>query len=185
MKKIIKTPLTDDVIDQLQVGDQVYISGIIYTARDAAHKRLVELIQKGEELPFKLEGQIIFYAGPSPSKPGAAIGSVGPTTSYRMDAYTPTLLENGLKGMIGKGSRSGEVIKAIVANKAVYFAAIGGAAALAAQRVKKSEIIAYPELGAEAIRKLEVEELPVTVVNDSSGADLYLEGLKKYEGKII
>ncbi len=181
MKKIITTPLTDDVVDELKIGDQVYISGTIYTARDAAHKRLVELIQKGEKLPLDLNGQIIFYAGPSPTKPGAAIGSIGPTTSYRMDAYTPILLKNGLKGMIGKGSRSIEVVNAMVQYKSVYFAAIGGAAALAAKRVKKSEVIAYPELGAEAIRRLEVEEFPVTVVNDARGGDLYLEGIKNYQ----
>lgn len=182
MKKIITTPLTDEVVERLKIGDQVYISGTIYTARDAAHKRLVELIQGGEKLPLDLDGQIIFYAGPSPTKPGAAIGSIGPTTSYRMDAYTPILLKNGLKGMIGKGSRSKEVVNAMVQYKSVYFAAIGGAAALAAQRVKKSEIIAYPELGAEAIRKLEVEDFPVTVVNDIRGGDLYQEGVKNYQG---
>ncbi|MFA5535899.1 MAG: Fe-S-containing hydro-lyase [Bacillota bacterium] len=182
MKKIITTPLTDEVVERLKIGDQVYISGAIYTARDAAHKRLVELIQGGEKLPLDLNGQIIFYAGPSPTKPGAAIGSIGPTTSYRMDAYTPILLKNGLKGMIGKGSRSKEVVNAMVQYKSVYFAAIGGAAALAAQRVKKSEIIAYPELGAEAIRKLEVEDFPVTVVNDIRGGDLYQEGVKNYQG---
>lgn len=178
--KHIQAPLTLEVIESLTIGDQVYISGTVYTARDAAHKRLVELLNKGEELPFDIKGQIIFYVGPSPAKPGAVIGSAGPTTSYRMDAYTPPLLEKGLKGMIGKGSRSEEVKASIVANKAVYFAAIGGAAALTAERIKKSKVILYPELGPEAIRKLEVENLPVIVVNDCFGGDLYLEGMKKY-----
>lgn len=178
--KYIQAPLTLDVIENLRIGDQVYISGTVYTARDAAHKRLVDLLNQGEELPFDIEGQIIFYVGPSPAKPGAVIGSAGPTTSYRMDAYTPPLLERGLKGMIGKGSRSEEVKASIAANKAVYFAAIGGAAALTAERIKKAEVILYPDLGPEAIHKLEVENLPVIVVNDCHGADLYLEGMKKY-----
>ncbi|NLC76268.1 MAG: Fe-S-containing hydro-lyase [Clostridia bacterium] len=180
-EKYLKAPLTDQDVSELTIGDQVYISGIIYTARDAAHKRLVELLDKGEELPLELEGQILFYVGPSPAKPGAVIGSAGPTTSYRMDAYTPALLDKGLKGMIGKGSRSQEVKESIVKNKAVYFAAVGGAAALTAQRIKKAEVIAYPDLGPEAIHKLEVENLPVIVVNDSFGRDLYQEGMKKYQ----
>lgn len=179
-EKKIKSPLTDDIIADLVIGDQVYLSGTIYTARDSAHKRLIELLEQGKELPFDIKGQIIFYVGPSPAKPGAVIGSAGPTTSYRMDAYTPSLLQKGLKGMIGKGSRSEEVKTSIVTNKAVYFAAVGGAAALTAQRIKKAEVIAYPELGPEAIRKLEVEELPVIVVNDAFGGDLYEEGVKIY-----
>lgn len=178
--KHIRTPLTDEVVESLRIGDQVYISGTVYTARDAAHKRLVELLERGDELPFDIKGQIIFYVGPSPAKPGAVIGSAGPTTSYRMDAYTPPLLRIGLKGMIGKGSRSEEVKAAIVATKAAYFAAIGGAAALTAERIKKAEVIAYPDLGPEAIYKLEVENLPVIVVNDCYGGDLYIEGMKKY-----
>ena len=179
-EKYIQAPLTDSDIENLKIGDQVYISGVIYTARDAAHKRLVELLDRGEELPVDLKGQILFYVGPSPAKPGAVIGSAGPTTSYLMDAYTPALLAQGLKGMIGKGSRSEEVKESIVKNKAVYFASVGGAAALTAQRIKKAEVVAYPDLGPEAIHKLEVENLPVIVVNDSFGADLYQEGVKKY-----
>ncbi|HHY59489.1 MAG TPA: Fe-S-containing hydro-lyase [Clostridia bacterium] len=178
--KRIQAPLTDEVVESLRIGDQVYISGTVYTARDAAHKRLVELLNRGEALPFDIKGQIIFYVGPSPAKPGAVIGSAGPTTSYRMDAYTPPLLAQGLKGMIGKGSRSQAVKDAIVAHKAVYFAAIGGAAALTAERIKKADVVAYPDLGPEAILKLEVEDLPVIVVNDCYGGDLYIEGMKKY-----
>lgn len=178
--KRIQAPLTDEVVESLRIGDQVFISGTVYTARDAAHKRLVELLNRGEALPFDIKGQIIFYVGPSPAKPGAVIGSAGPTTSYRMDAYTPPLLAQGLKGMIGKGSRSQAVKDAIVAHKAVYFAAIGGAAALTAERIKKADVVAYPDLGPEAILKLEVEDLPVIVVNDCYGGDLYIEGMKKY-----
>lgn len=178
--KYIQAPLTDEVVEELRIGDQVYISGTVYTARDAAHKRLVELLDRGEELPFDIKGQIIFYVGPSPAKPGAVIGSAGPTTSYRMDAYTPPLLARGLKGMIGKGSRSQEVRDAMVTHKAVYFAAVGGAAALTAERIKKAEVIAYPDLGPEAIHKLEVENMPVIVVNDCYGGDLYIEGMKRY-----
>lgn len=178
--KYIQAPLTDEVVEELRIGDQVYISGTVYTARDAAHKRLVELLDRGEEPPFDIKGQIIFYVGPSPAKPGAVIGSAGPTTSYRMDAYTPPLLARGLKGMIGKGSRSQEVRDAMVTHKAVYFAAVGGAAALTAERIKKAEVIAYPDLGPEAIHKLEVENMPVIVVNDCYGGDLYIEGMKRY-----
>lgn len=178
--KYIQAPLTDEVVEELRIGDQVYISGTVYTARDAAHKRLVELLDRGEEPPFDIKGQIIFYVGPSPAKPGAVIGSAGPTTSYRMDAYTPPLLALGLKGMIGKGSRSQEVRDAMVTHKAVYFAAVGGAAALTAERIKKAEVIAYPDLGPEAIHKLEVENMPVIVVNDCYGGDLYIEGMKRY-----
>jgi len=177
----ITTPLTDEVVEKLTIGQQVLISGKIYSARDAAHKKLVELLDKGEPLPFDIKGQVIYYVGPSPAKPGQVIGSAGPTTSGRMDAYTPRLLAEGLKGMIGKGSRSQEVIEAITKHKAVYFAAVGGAAALIAKRIKKSTLVAYPELGPEAITELEVEELPVIVVNDVSGRDLYREGVKIYQ----
>lgn len=171
--KVLTPPLTDEQVSNLRVGEQVYFTGSIYTARDAAHKKLVELIDAGKPLPFDLKGQVIYYVGPSPAKPGKAIGSAGPTTSYRMDAYTPTLIKHGLKGMIGKGSRNQAVKDAIVNDKAVYFAAIGGAAALIAKSVIKSELVAYPELGPEAVCRLEVERLPVIVVNDVTGADLY------------
>ena len=178
--KKITVPLTDEVIENLHIGDSVLITGIIYTARDSAHKRLIEALDRGEELPIDLKGQIIYYAGPAPAKPGKPIGSIGPTTSYRMDPYAPRLIELGLKGMIGKGNRSAEVIEAIKKYKAVYFGAIGGAAALIAESVKKAEVIAYEDLGPEAIRRLEVEDFPATVVNDCYGRDLYKEGMEKY-----
>lgn len=179
--KHISPPLTDEIIESLRAGDQVYISGPVFAARDAAHKKLVELLDKGEPLPVDLKGQIIYYVGPSPAKPGRPVGAAGPTTSGRMDPYTPRLLAaTGLKAMIGKGSRSEEVKKAIVAHKAVYLAAVGGAAALIAKSIKKSEIIAYPELGPEAIQRLEVENFPAIVVNDCHGNDLYAEGITKY-----
>ena len=181
--KKITTPLTDEILKDLKAGDNVLISGIIYTGRDAAHKRLVELVEKGEELPFDINGQIIYYVGPTPPKPGQVIGSAGPTTSYRMDKYAPILIEKGLKGMIGKGTRGKNVIDAMVKYKAVYFAAIGGAGALIAKCIKKAEVIAYEDLGPEAIRKLEVENFPVIVVNDIYGNDLYELGRKKYEIK--
>lgn len=181
MIKKIKTPLTDDVIKDLKTGDMVEITGIIYTARDAAHKRLVELIEKGESLPFKLEGSVIYYVGPTPPKPGAVIGSAGPTTSYRMDKYAPILLKSGLKGMIGKGQRSKEVRDEIIHSRAVYFASIGGAAAVLSKHIKSAEIVAYEDLGPEAIRKLYVEDFPAIVVNDIFGGDLYVEGKKRYK----
>jgi fumarate hydratase subunit beta len=174
------TPLTDEDIEKLKIGDIVYLSGTIYTARDAAHKRLVDLINEGKELPFDLKGSVIYFVGPTPPKPGEPIGSAGPTTSYRMDSYSPILIEHGQKGMIGKGKRNQAVKDACVKHKAVYFGATGGAGALIAQRIKKAEVIAYPELGPEAIRKLEVEDFPVTVVNDCYGGDLYEEGRKKW-----
>jgi len=174
------TPLTDEDIEKLKIGDIVYLSGTIYTARDAAHKRLVDLINEGKELPFDLKGSVIYFVGPTPPKPGEPIGSAGPTTSYRMDSYSPILIEHGQKAMIGKGKRNQAVKDACVKHKAVYFGATGGAGALIAQRIKKAEVIAYPELGPEAIRKLEVEDFPVTVVNDSYGGDLYEEGRKKW-----
>lgn len=176
----IETPLTDELIETLKSGDRVLISGIIYSARDAAHKRLVELIEKGEKLPFDIKGQIIYYVGPTPARPGQVIGSAGPTTSYRMDPYTPALLQTGLKGMIGKGSRGGEVIEALKTYKAVYFAATGGAGALISGKIKKSEIVAYEDLGTEAIRKMEVRDFPAIVVNDIYGNDLYKQGIKTY-----
>lgn len=176
----IETPLTYDKVKSLKAGDSVLLSGIIYTARDAAHKRLCELVERGEKLPFDIENSIIYYVGPSPEKPGQVIGSAGPTTSYRMDSYTPTLLELGLKGMIGKGRRNEEVVKSIVKNNAVYFGAIGGAAALIASSIVSSEIIAYEDLGAEAIRKMEVKDMPLTVIIDSEGNNLYEIGRKRY-----
>jgi len=174
------TPLTDEDIVKLKIGDIVYLSGIIYTARDAAHKKLVDLIDEGKELPFDLEGSVIYFVGPTPPKPGNPIGSAGPTTSYRMDSYSPILIKHGQKAMIGKGKRNQAVKDACKEHKAVYFGATGGAGALIAQRIKSAEVIAYPELGPEAIRRLEVEEFPVTVVNDSYGGDLYEEGRKKW-----
>jgi len=179
--KYLNTPLSDNDLMDLRIGDLVYLSGIIYTGRDAAHKRLVDLINAGKELPVDLNGQVIYYVGPSPAKPGKPIGSAGPTTSYRMDAYAPTLIEKaGLKGMIGKGMRNSEVKKAMTEHKAVYFGSTGGAAALTAKCIKAAEVIAYPELGPEAIRKLTVEKMPVTVINDIYGGDLYEEGVKQY-----
>ena len=176
----IKPPLSDQDVDRLKIGDRVLINGIIYTGRDAAHRRLFDLLKEGKNLPFDLKGQIIYYVGPTPAKPGRVLGSAGPTTSYRMDAYSPSLIEKGLKGMIGKGMRSDAVKEAMKRYKAVYFAAIGGAGALLAKRVKKAEIVAYEDLGPEAIRRLEVDDLPVIVVNDVRGNDLYIEGEKKY-----
>ena len=180
MKIRLTTPLKTEDLKDLKAGDDVYITGYIYTARDAAHKRLVELLDEGKELPFDPEGAIIYYVGPSPAKPGNPIGSAGPTTSYRMDSYTPQLLDQGLKGMIGKGKRDQEVKDSIVKNGATYFAAIGGAAALIAKSVKSAEVIAYEDLGAEAIRKVYVEDFPVTVINDTEGRDLYQMGRKEY-----
>lgn len=177
----LRTPLKDNELEGLKAGDKVLLSGVIYTARDAAHARLVELLKKGEEIPFPLEGQVIYYVGPTPSKPGQVIGSAGPTTSYRMDPFAPLLLKHGLKGMIGKGARSEEVRESIKKFRAVYFAAVGGAAALISRSIKKAEIIAYPELGPEAIRKIEVLNFPVIVINDIYGNDLYEEGIRDYQ----
>lgn len=176
-------PLNDEMTEKLKAGDLVYLNGIVYTGRDAAHKKLFELIQEGKELPVDLEGQIIYYVGPSPARPGQVIGSAGPTTSGRMDAYTPALLDLGLKGMIGKGLRSREVLDSIEKNKAIYFAATGGAAALISKRIIKSEVVAYPELGPEAIYRLEVENFPVIVVNDAHGGDMYNMGREQYQGE--
>ncbi|RKI30609.1 Fe-S-containing hydro-lyase [bacterium 1xD8-6] len=178
MEKHIFTPLSDEIVSNLKAGDYVYLSGTIYTARDAAHKRIYEAMQRGEEIPLELMNNIIYYLGPSPAREGQVIGSAGPTTSSRMDKYTPLLLENGLKGMIGKGKRSQEVIDSMHKNHAVYFAAIGGAGALLSKCIKKSEIIAYDDLGTEAVRKLEVENLPVIVVIDSNKKNMYEEALK-------
>lgn len=180
MVKRVITPLNDLEISELKCGDSILLTGTIYTARDAAHKRLIELIEKGEELPFDLEGETIYYVGPTPPKPGMVIGSAGPTTSYRMDAYAPKLLDLGLKGMIGKGLRNEEVIESIKKNKAIYFGAIGGAAALIGKSIIKSEVIAYEDLGSEAIRRLEVKDLPLVVIIDSLGNNLYEIGKENY-----
>lgn len=176
----INTPLIDYIIERLKIGDKVLLSGVVYTARDAAHKRLAELLEKGEDLPFKVQGEVIYYAGPAPAKPGKVIGSCGPTTSYRMDPYTPALIAKGLKAMIGKGPRSPEVIESLKKYKALYFVAVGGAGALIARCVKKAEVVAYQDLGSEAIRRLEIEDLPLIVANDCSGNDLFREGIEKY-----
>lgn len=176
----LTTPLTDDQLKDLKAGDNVFITGYIYTGRDAAHKRLVDLLEEGGELPIDVEGAIMYYVGPAPAKPGQPIGSAGPTTSYRMDSYTPQLLDLGLKGMVGKGKRSAEVKEAMLRNGAVYFAAIGGAAALIAKSVKEAEIVCYEDLGAEAIRRLYVEDFPATVEIDTKGVDLYEVGRKEY-----
>ena len=176
----ITAPFEAEDIAKLNIGDTVLISGVIYTGRDAAHKRMVEALDRGEELPFPVEGSAIYYAGPSPTKPGNVIGSIGPTTSYRMDPYAPRLLDLGMKMMIGKGKRDAGVIESCRKNGAVYCATVGGAAALLAKQVKAVEIIAYDDLGPEAIRRLEVEEFPCIVVNDVRGNDLYAEGRKQY-----
>jgi fumarate hydratase subunit beta len=180
MEKRITTPLTEEKVKDLKAGDSVLLSGVIYTGRDAAHKRLAELLEKGEELPIDVKDAVIYYVGPTPAKEGMVIGSAGPTTSYRMDAYTPALLDHGLKGMIGKGLRNSEVVESMKKNKAVYFGAIGGAAALIGKCVKKAEIVTYEDLGAEAIRRLEVEDLPIVVVIDSEGNNLYEVGREAY-----
>jgi fumarate hydratase subunit beta len=177
----ISPPLTDDVILKLKAGNRVLITGVIYTGRDMAHKYIVEGHQKGEKLPFDLKGQILYYTGPTPSPPGRPIGSAGPTTSYRMDKFTPYLLELGLKGMIGKGPRGQDVKDAIKKHKAIYFAAIGGAGALISKAIRKAELIAYPDLGTEAVMRLEVEDFPAVVVNDVHGGDLYMMGVEQYK----
>lgn len=176
----LTTPFKREDLKDLKPGDNVYITGYLYTARDAAHGRLVDLIDKGEELPLDLEGACIFYVGPSPAKEGQALGSAGPTTSYRMDSYTPALLDHGLMGMIGKGFRSEEVKDKIKEKGATYFAAIGGAGALNSKTIKSAEIIAYEDLGAEAIRKIYVEDFPATVIIDSKGGNLYEIGREEY-----
>lgn len=177
----LQTPLTAEMLEGLNVGDKVLLSGTIYTARDAAHKRLVELLEAGKELPFDPVGAVIYYVGPAPARPGKPIGSAGPTTSYRMDPYAPALMDAGLKGMIGKGPRGQAVIDSMVKNKAVYFAAVGGAAVVTAQAVKEAKIIAYEDLGAEAIRELKVVDFPVFVANDTKGNDIYQIGVEKYK----
>ena len=181
--KRISAPLSDETVAGLKAGDNVLISGTIYTGRDAAHKKLADLIAAGAALPFDLRGQVIFYVGPTPARPGNPIGSAGPTTSYRMDAYAPKLHELGLKASIGKGSRNAEVKAALQKHKAVYLAVTGGAAALVSQSIRRAEVVAYPELGPEAIQRLEVQDFPAQVINDMYGGDIYEEGRRRYERK--
>ena len=180
MERRIELPITRESVRNIKSGESLLLSGVIYTARDAAHKRLVELVEKGEELPFDIKNSTIYYVGPTPAKPGQAIGSADPTTSYRMDAYSPTLIREGETGMIGKGKRSPEVIAAMKEYGAVYFAAIGGAGALLSNCIKSAEIVAYEDLGAEAVRRLVVEDLPVVCVIDCEGNNLYENGRKAY-----
>lgn len=180
MDRYIKTPITEETTKNLKSGDYVYISGTIYVARDAAHKRMIEALDRGEELPIDIKDATIYYMGPSPAREGRVIGSAGPTTATRMDKYAPTLLDLGEKAMIGKGKRSEKVIEAIIRNKAVYFAAVGGAGALLSKCIKQSEVVSYDDLGAEAIRKLEVENFPVIVVIDQEGNNLYETAIEEY-----
>lgn len=180
MGKKISLPLTDEAIAGLRSGDKVLLSGVLYVARDAAHRRMFESLEKGESLPFDIRGQTVYYMGPSPAPPGRPIGSAGPTTSARMDSYTPRLLAEGMKGIIGKGVRSAEVREALRKHGAVYFSAVGGAGALISRSVIASEVVAYDDLGPEAVLRLDVRDFPVTVVNDSHGGDLYEEGRAKY-----
>ncbi len=180
MTKRVSLPLDDEIVADLKAGDEVLLTGVIYVGRDSAHKRLVETLEQGKPLPFDVRGQTVYYMGPSPAKPGKPIGSAGPTTSGRMDVYTPPLLAAGLKGMIGKGMRSSDVKDALKEYKAVYLAAIGGAGALISDSIKKAEVVAYEELGPEAVRRLEVENFPAVVVNDMHGGDLYEQGKAQY-----
>jgi len=179
-EKRIEAPLSDRDVLAMKAGDNLLVNGVIFTARDAAHKKLIELMEKGEPLPLDLQGQIIYYVGPTPAKPGQVIGSAGPTTSGRMDAYTPQMLAHGMKACIGKGLRNQAVKDALQQYKGVYLAAVGGAGALLSKKIKKCEVVAYPELGPEAIHRLEVEDFPVTVVNDAHGGDVYVEGARAY-----
>ncbi len=181
--KRITTPLSDETVAGLRAGDNVLINGVIYTGRDAAHKKLADLLAAGAALPFDLRGQVIFYVGPTPARPGRPIGSAGATASYRMGAFAPALHEGGLKASIGKGSRSAEVKEALKKHKAVYLAVTGGAAALVSQSIRKADVVAYPELGPEAIQRLEVEDFPAQVINDMYGGDIYEEGRRRYERK--
>ncbi len=185
MVKKITLPLTDGIVKELKAGDNVLLTGVIYVGRDAAHKRMVEALDQGKPLPFDIKGQTIYYMGPAPARPGQVIGSAGPTTSGRMDAYSPRLMAEGMKGMIGKGFRSQAVKDAIKKYGAVYLAAIGGAGALISKSIKKSEVVAYEELGAEAVRRLEVKNFPATVINDIYGGDLYQEGKARYRIEFV
>ena len=180
MPKKVKLPLTEETLSELRAGDSVLLSGVLYVARDAAHKRIVEALDQGKSPPFDIKGQTVYYMGPSPAKPGQVIGSAGPTTSSRMDSYSPRLMAEGLKGMIGKGSRSQAVKETLQKYHAVYFAAIGGAGVLISKCIKNAEVIAYQDLGTEAIHRLEVEEFPVIVINDIYGGDLYEDGKARY-----
>ena len=184
MEKKINTPITEEVSSRLKAGDYVYITGTIYVARDAAHKRMMEALERGEELPIEIKDSTIYYMGPSPAREGRPIGSAGPTTATRMDKYAPTLLDLGEKAMIGKGKRSKEVMDAIIRNKAVYFAAVGGAGALLSKCIKESEIVCYEDLGAEAIRKIKVEDFPAIVVADCKGNNLYESAIKEFSKNI-
>ena len=179
----IQAPLDENTLKKLKAGDQAYITGVIYVGRDAAHKRMVEALDKEKPLPFDIKGQVIYFMGPSPAKPGQPIGSAGPTTSGRMDSYSPRLIAEGLKGMIGKGARSAEVREALKKHGAVYLGAIGGAGALLSKSITKAEIIAYEDLGPEAVLRLEVKDFPATVINDNYGGDLYTQGREKYRLK--
>ncbi len=172
----ITLPLTDEIVEKLHAGDDVHLTGVIYTARDAAHRRMIEALEKGQPLPFDVRGQVIYYVGPTPPKPGQIIGSAGPTTAMRLDPYTPALLAAGLKGIIGKGGRGAAVRQALQEHKAVYFIAVGGAGALLSRHIKKAEVVAYADLGTEAIRRLEVEDFPAIVCNDIYGVDLLEQG---------
>ena len=183
MAKKVKLPLTEESIRSLRAGDNVLLTGVMYVARDSAHKRMAESLDRGEPLPFDIKGQTIYYMGPTPARPGQVIGSAGPTTSGRMDAFSPRLIAAGLRGMIGKGMRAPAVKEAIKKYGAVYMAAIGGTGALISKSIRKSEVVAYKELGAEAILRIEVEDFPATVINDIHGADLYEEGRAKYQVK--
>lgn len=180
MDKYIKVPFLEEEIKDLKAGDYVYLTGTVYTARDAAHKRMQEALDRGEQLPFDVTGNVIYYMGPSPAREGRPIGSAGPTTASRMDKYAPRLLDLGLKGMIGKGKRTREVLDAVVRNQGIYFAAVGGAGALLSKRIRSSEVIAYEDLGTEAVRKLEVENFPVIVVADRYGNNLYETAIREY-----
>jgi len=181
----IKLPLTDESVEKLRAGDDVRLTGVIYTARDAAHRRMVEALEKGESLPFDIRGQVIYYVGPTPAKPGQVIGSAGPTTSMRLDRFTPPLLAAGLKGIIGKGGRGLAVRDALKQHKGVYFIAVGGAGALLARQIKKVDVVAYEDLGTEAVRRLEVEGFPVIVCNDIHGGDLLEEGKARYKLAVV
>ena len=185
MKYRLAEPFTKEKVREYRAGDRVLVTGTVYTARDAAHKRIVEMLERGEKPPFEIENSMVYYVGPTPAKPGHPIGSAGPTTSYRMDAYAPTLLDLGQLAMIGKGQRSEAVMDAVVRNGAVYFAAIGGAAALMAKQIRSAEVIAFDDLGAEAVRKLYVEDMPLTVVLDSHGGNLYREGQAEYLNSVL
>lgn len=181
----ITLPLTDESVEKLRAGDDVRLTGVIYTARDAAHRRMVEALEKGESLPFDIGGQVIYYVGPTPAKPGQVIGSAGPTTSMRLDRFTPPLLAAGLKGIIGKGGRGPAVREALKQHKGVYFIAVGGAGALLARQIKKVDVVAYEDLGTEAVRRLEVEGFPVIVCNDIHGGDLLEEGKARYKLAVV